>query len=215
MTANPPSDSDVALAGMIIDAQLREYMSLRDEILRIRARQTQLVVFSIGGLAAVVSSAFFSQVASTPRLFVPVLLVAAPLLGLVVVAYLGEAAMILVIGGYLVARAHELQDVARSVTADRTSVPAGFLTWDQTAMEQSTKFATPEGMFAWGPASLEVFVVAVLAVLTLVIASVLCIAHPDGQLPFAVPWAVLDWLVALGVTAWSLASYRHFAKGSG
>lgn len=154
-------DTGSALAAMV-EAGLAEYVALRDEVMQIRARQTQLFVVSGAGVGALVSSAFLTTLSADRSALAGTLFVAALVIGAALVNYVGYTSLILVIGEYLAARSREMRALLAQMPGNPSRLPAGILTWERYVGERAMNFRSLEGVTVWAAASFELIAMAVI-----------------------------------------------------
>lgn len=196
-------------AALIIEAALFEYSLLREEVLHIRGRQSQLVVFVGAGVGALISSTLLTTYGSDRGALAAILFVAALVVGAATVNYVGNANMIILIGGYLADRSDEIREVLSETPEPRIQVPPGLFTWERRSIRESTNFASPEGRTVWGPASFELISVAVLGLALWISGVSVMFTYPEAQRGIDYVLFGLCTLALFTIIAWCLYGLRY------
>jgi uncharacterized membrane protein YeaQ/YmgE (transglycosylase-associated protein family) len=194
---------------LVIEAALYEYSLLHDEILHIRSRQSQLVVFVGAGVGAVVSSTFLTTYGSDKGSLAAILFVAALVVGAAVVNYIGNTNTILLIGSYLAERADEIRSALKAMPEPHHPVPPGLFTWDRRVQKAAVNFLSPDGITAWVPASFELVAMAVLGLSLWLSGIYVMNQYPSNQrdVDFFLLWSTS--LVLPVIVVWTLYGLHH------
>ena len=123
----------------------------------------------------------------------------------------GIEANILVINGYLAARAEEITGVISGVAADPSLVKPEAFSWENKSISRPTKLLTRETARSWGGPIFEILVVVVLAFVTLGGACWICFQHDTARTFLTIGLLVLDVAEAVALVAWGRWSHGNWA----
>jgi hypothetical protein len=207
----PTGVPDEKTAELLVSVYMTEYTALRQEVLLHISRVSTLVIYSIGGSGALVGSAAFTNFADRPEVFASLLFFVAAVLGLVAATCVGIEANILVINGYLAARAKEITGVISGVAADPSLVKPEAFSWENKSISRPTKLLTRETARSWGGPIFEILVVVVLAFVTLGGACWIFAQHDTARTFLTIGLLVLDVAETIALVAWGLWSHGNWA----
>ena len=207
--AGPTLGSSSDKAAVVIEAALFEYSLLRDEILHIRSRQTQLVVFVGAGVGALISSTLLTTYGSDRGALAAILFVAALVVGAATVNYVGNANMIVLIGTYLADRSDDIRRVLSEMPELTMPVPPGLFTWERRSMRAAINFTSTEGLTVWGPASFELISMGVLGLALWLSGAYVMLANPSSQTGIDYVLLAMSSLTLLAIIVWSFYGLHY------
>jgi hypothetical protein len=196
-------------AAVVIEAALFEYSLLRDEILHIRSRQTQLVVFVGAGVGALISSTLLTTYGSDRGALAAILFVAALVVGAATVNYVGNANMIVLIGTYLADRSDDIRLVLSEMPELTMAVPPGLFTWERRSIRAAINFTSAEGLTVWGPASFELISMSFLGLALWLSGAYVMFANPGSQTGIDYILLAMSSLTLLAIIVWSFYGLRY------